>query len=105
LGKRKNKTAKQALNLKIPCASSSPMKTRGVSRCGLAIYILKYLRAKEESWKLKYFIMQKHNLQKTILQRKPKILQEIITLELISSFNTSQNIIFQKSSCKNRPIA
>jgi hypothetical protein len=33
-----------------------------------------------------------------------KILQDIITLlELISSFNTSQNIIFQKSSYKNRP--
>jgi hypothetical protein len=29
--------------------------------------------------------------------------QDIITLELISSFNTSQNIIFQKSSYKNRP--
>jgi hypothetical protein len=41
------------------------MKTRGVSHCGLAIYILKYLRAKEEElWKLKYFTMQKHNLQK-----------------------------------------
>jgi hypothetical protein len=29
--------------------------TRGVSHCGLAIYILKYLKAKEELWKLKYF--------------------------------------------------
>jgi len=38
-GKKKKKPAKQALNLKIPCASSSPMKTRGVSHCGLAIYI------------------------------------------------------------------
>ncbi len=36
--------------------------------------------------------------------KKTKILQDIITLELISSFNTSQNIIFQKSSYKNRPI-
>jgi hypothetical protein len=35
-------------------------KTRGVSHCGLAIYITKYLKAKEEElWKLKYFIMQK----------------------------------------------
>jgi hypothetical protein len=33
-----------------------------------------------------------------------KIIPDIITLKLISSFNTSQNIIFQKSSCKNRPI-
>jgi hypothetical protein len=36
--------------------------------------------------------------------KKKLILQNIITLELISSFNTSQNIIFQKSSYKNRPI-
>jgi hypothetical protein len=36
--------------------------------------------------------------------KETKILQDIITLELISSFNTSQNIIFQKSSYKNRPI-
>jgi hypothetical protein len=41
-------------------------KTRGVSHCGLAIYIKKYLKAKEELWKLKYFTMQKHNLQKIL---------------------------------------
>jgi hypothetical protein len=40
--------------------------------CGLSIYIEKYLTAKEELWKFKYFTMQKHNLQKTILQKKPK---------------------------------
>jgi hypothetical protein len=35
----------------------------GVSHCGLAIYIKKYLKAKEEElWKLKYFTMQKYNL-------------------------------------------
>jgi hypothetical protein len=34
--------------------------------CGLAIYIKKkYLKAKEELWKLKYFTMQKYNLPKT----------------------------------------
>jgi hypothetical protein len=27
--------------------------------CGLAIYITKYLKAKEELWKFKYFTMQK----------------------------------------------
>jgi hypothetical protein len=32
-------------------------ETRGVSHCGLAIYIKKYLKAKEELWKLKYFTM------------------------------------------------
>jgi hypothetical protein len=30
-------------------------KTRAVSHCGLAIYIKKYLEAKEELWKFKYF--------------------------------------------------
>ncbi len=30
----------------------------------LAIYIKKYIKAKEELWKLKYFTMQKYNLQK-----------------------------------------
>jgi hypothetical protein len=38
--------------------------TRHVSHYGLAIYIKKYLKAKEELWKFKYFIMQKYNLQK-----------------------------------------
>jgi hypothetical protein len=33
--------------------------TRGVSHCGLPVYIKKYLKAKEESLKLKYFTMQK----------------------------------------------
>jgi len=42
------------------------LSTRGVSHCGLAIYIKKYLKAKEELWKLKYFTMQKYNLQKII---------------------------------------
>jgi hypothetical protein len=38
----------------------------GVSHCGLAIYIKKYLRTKEELSKLKYFTMQKYNLQKIL---------------------------------------
>jgi hypothetical protein len=45
--------------------------TRGVSHCGLAIDIKKYLNAKEELQKLKYFTMQNFNLQK-MLQKKPK---------------------------------
>jgi hypothetical protein len=37
--------------------------------------------------------------------KETKILQDIIILQLISSFNTSQIIIFQKSSYENtRPI-
>jgi hypothetical protein len=59
--------------------------------------------AKEEDlWKhSKYFTMQKYNLQNNPL-KETKILQDIITLQLISSFNTSQNVTFQKSSYKNR---
>jgi hypothetical protein len=52
---------------------------RGVSHYGLAIYILKYFKAKEEIWKFKYFTMQKYNLQKNPLQ-ETKMLREIITL-------------------------
>jgi hypothetical protein len=37
--------------------------TRGVSYFAIAIYITKYLKAKEELWTLKYFTMQKYNLQ------------------------------------------
>jgi hypothetical protein len=50
-----------------------------VSHCGLAIYIKKYLKAKEELWKLKYFTMQKYNLQKENPLKETKILQDIIT--------------------------
>jgi hypothetical protein len=42
-----------------------------VSHCGLANYLRKYFKAKEELWKLKCFTMQKYNLQK-ILQKKSK---------------------------------
>jgi hypothetical protein len=45
--------------------------TRGVSHYGLAIYNKKYLKAKEELYKLKYFTMQKYNVQ-NILLKKPK---------------------------------
>jgi len=40
--------------------------TSGESHCDLAIYIKKYLKAKEELWKLKYFTMQKYKLQKLL---------------------------------------
>jgi hypothetical protein len=47
------------------CTYLTKSKQGGVSHCGLvAIYIKKYLKAKEELWKLKYFTMQKYNLQK-----------------------------------------
>jgi hypothetical protein len=35
------------------------MERRGGSRYGLAIYIKKDFKAKEELWKFKYFTMQK----------------------------------------------
>jgi hypothetical protein len=42
-------------------------KTRGLSHSGLAIYIKKYLKAKEELWKLKYFTMSHNMIFKKIL--------------------------------------
>jgi hypothetical protein len=45
---------------------------------GLAIYIKKYFKAKEELWKFKYFTMQKYNLKKKS-SRETKILPDIIT--------------------------
>jgi hypothetical protein len=75
-----------------------PEETSGhVSHGDLAIYTKKYLKAKEEElWKLKYFTMQKYTKPSKNPLKETKILQ-------VS--NTSQNIIFQKSSYnKNRPI-
>jgi hypothetical protein len=51
-----------------------------MSHYGLAIYSKKHLEVKEELWKLKYFTMQKYNLQKILPKKKTKILQDIITL-------------------------
>jgi hypothetical protein len=48
-----------------------------VSHFGLAIYIQKYLNAKEELWKLKYFTIPKYSLPKNP-QKETKILQDII---------------------------
>jgi hypothetical protein len=45
---------------------SRNFNNKSVSHCGLAIYIKKYLKAKEELWKLKYFTMQKYDLQKIL---------------------------------------
>jgi hypothetical protein len=46
---------------------------------GLAIYIKKYVKAKEEElWKFKYFTMQKYNLPKKNPLKETTILQEII---------------------------
>jgi hypothetical protein len=77
--------------------TSKPTKQGVCQAAALPLTLKSILR------KLEYFTMQKYNLQKNPL-KETKILQDIITLYLISSFNTSQNIIFQKSSYKNRPI-
>jgi hypothetical protein len=48
---------------------------------------------------------KKYNLHQKIPLKETKILQDIIItsiIQSISSFNTSQNIIFQKSSYKNK---
>jgi hypothetical protein len=44
----------------------------------LPLTFKKYLEAKEELWKLKYFTMQKYNLQK-ILLKKPKSFKKYYT--------------------------
>jgi hypothetical protein len=75
-----------------------------VSLCGLAIYIKKDFKEKEELWKLKYFTIQKYMESSKNPLKETQILQDVIILYLISSFNSSQNIIFQKSSYNNKPI-
>jgi hypothetical protein len=74
-----------------------------VSHCGLAIYIKKDLKAKkEESWKPKYFTMQNIILKKSSKRHQnPSGYYKSVTN---LNFNRSQNILFQKSSYKNRPI-
>jgi len=57
-------------------------KTRGVSvtlwPCHFTLK--KYLKAKEELWKLKYFTMQKYNLQKNPLKENQNPSRYITTL-------------------------
>jgi hypothetical protein len=50
----------------VPMEVAKLQSTWGVSHCGLVIYIKKYLKAKEELLKPKYFTMQNHNLQKIL---------------------------------------
>jgi len=62
------------------------------------------LRQKKNYENSKYFTMQKYNLQKIPSERNQNASTYYDSRTQISSFNTSQNIIFQKSSYKNRPI-
>jgi hypothetical protein len=69
LWKRKEKKNKAPYSNTFGSYPTPPKKkNKGcVTHCGLAIYIEKYLfKAKEELWKLKYFTMQKYNLQKIL---------------------------------------
>jgi hypothetical protein len=61
------------------CIFSETPETRGVSHYGLAIYIKKYLKAKEELWKLKILHHAKIWSSKSPL-KQTKLLQGIITL-------------------------
>jgi hypothetical protein len=70
---------KGAMDRERTTTSTKQRTTRGVSHFRLAIYIKNYLKAKEELWKLKYFTMQRYNLQKNPL-KETKILQHTITL-------------------------
>jgi hypothetical protein len=71
------------------------METRGVSHCELAIYNKKYLNAKEELWKFKYFTMQKHNFQKNPSRRHNSITD-------LKFQHKPKDDTFEKSSYKNR---
>jgi len=66
-----------------------------VSHFGLAIHIKKYLKAKEELWKLKYFTMQKHDLLKNPLE-ETKILQDIIIFATNLKFQHKPNYCLSK---------
>jgi hypothetical protein len=46
--------------------NKEPNKQGMCHTVALPIYIKKYLKAKEELWKLKCFTMQKYNLQKIL---------------------------------------
>ncbi len=64
-------------------------ETRGVSHTMALPFTLKcVLRQKKNYWKFKYFTMQKYNLlpKKKNPLKETKILQDIITLLLVSSF-------------------
>jgi hypothetical protein len=73
------------------------LKTRGVSHCGLAIYIENYLNAKEELWKCRYFTMQRYNLQKKKSSKRnqnpPRYHNSITNLKVS---NTSQKYHLSK---------
>jgi hypothetical protein len=112
-GKRTSNTTQftEKSKMQFPCGcchSKHPMthleqiqqKQGGVSHCGLSIYIKSYLKAKKKNYRNSNISPCKNIIFKQNHLKETKILQDMGTLQLISSFNTSQNIIFQESSCK-----
>jgi len=82
-----------------------------VSHRRLAIYIKKYLKAKEELRKFKYFTMQKYiNLQKKFLYKykETKILQRYLKSMITNKYLKFQHkpkiSCFKNPRIKNRPI-
>ncbi len=68
----------------------------------LAIYILKYLKAKEELWELKYFTMHKYNLQKSSQRNQNPsknynyIVKDVVVVFIHSSHHPSMDGILQE---------
>jgi hypothetical protein len=56
----------QNMNTKVNLEACLTRKQGVCHTCSLAIYNKKYLKAKEDLWKIKYFTMQKYNLQKIL---------------------------------------
>ncbi len=72
----------------------------GVSQCGLAIYIKKYLKVKEN-----FGTSNISPCTNIIFKKSSKKNQNLSRYyNSITNLNTSQNIIFQKPSYRNRPI-
>ncbi len=64
-----------------------------VTLVALPFYIKKELKAKEELWKLKYFTMQKYNLQKKTSKRNQNPSRYYNSITNLK-FQHNQNIIF-----------
>jgi hypothetical protein len=59
------------------------------------LHLKEYLKAKEELLKLKYFTMQKDNLQKILKQKNPKSIK-ILGFRV---YFTMQKFTLQKAAC------
>jgi hypothetical protein len=80
------------------------LKQGGVSHCGLAIHIKKYLKVKEELWKLKYFTMQKiQSSENSLKETKINPSRYYNSITNLKFQPKPKYIIFQKSSHKNGP--